>query len=261
MTQKKIIVLSLLIIAGLALLYIFKAPQTPEIKAVKSTNGISYWLQHKALWTPLMHAAYESDAQKIQELIAQGADVNAKTSMQNAGGPIHELSPLARAILAKSFDSIELLLRAGADVQDVFGGEFPGAGIPILGFALDSGSIDIIKTIIDAGANVNQLIEGGIFVEKHKGVRNNPLLTYAIANQMPREVIQLLIQHGADVNQMGYFKVFSLLHIAAATGQADIVRDLLAAGANKHLKNAEGETPIDFARKYGRSEIVEIFGR
>lgn len=126
MKQKKTIVLSLLLITGLALLYIFKIRQTPEITAGKSTNGIAYWLKDKTKWTPLMHAAYESNAQRTQELIAQGTDVNAKPEISaNITGPIHQLSPLALAILAKSLDSTQLLLQAGADVKDVFGGEFP----------------------------------------------------------------------------------------------------------------------------------------
>ena len=60
------------------------------------------------------------------------------------------------------------------------------------------------------------------------------------------------------MNQMDYFKAFSPLHIAAATGQVDIINDLLAAGADRGLKDAEGRMPIDLASGHGHNEIVEI---
>jgi uncharacterized protein len=49
---------------------------------------------------------------------------------------------------------------------------------------------------------------------------------------------------------------YTALMIAAANGFADAVDVLMAAGANKAIKNPEGKTAADFARERGHDELV-----
>lgn len=47
------------------------------------------------------------------------------------------------------------------------------------------------------------------------------------------------------------------LHAASAYGRLDVVRTLLAAGANPHEKNQYGDRGIEFAANYSHSQIVQ----
>ena len=86
-----------------------------------------------------------------------------------------------------------------------------------------------------------------------------------------REIVRLLIEAGADMNartnenvpsEMGPRLVVqgeTPLHFAAICGEAETVQLLLHGGADRHVETALGETPLDYAKKYRRSEaIVEL---
>ena len=45
---------------------------------------------------------------------------------------------------------------------------------------------------------------------------------------------------------------------ASMEGHTEIVRQLLAAGANPHLRNNSGQTALDLAREGWRTEIVRL---
>ena len=66
----------------------------------------------------------------------------------------------------------------------------------------------------------------------------------------------MLIQNGADVDavQNGGF---TALHAAAHNGQIEMIKLLVAAGANPKLKNNKNKTPEDLAREKGHEEVVE----
>ncbi len=81
----------------------------------------------------------------------------------------------------------------------------------------------------------------------------------------------MLIEAGADVNATACVNVRSdwghgyavqgetPLHIAARCGGKEMIGLLLDAGADKAMKTALGETPLDFAKKERRSEdILEV---
>jgi ankyrin repeat protein len=76
------------------------------------------------------------------------------------------------------------------------------------------------------------------------------------------ELMELLLQHGANVNdQVAGTLTYSLrvsrapsanegrtaLHIAALDGRTELVRYLLSKGANPEIKDAGGLKPIDLA--------------
>jgi ankyrin repeat protein len=88
----------------------------------------------------------------------------------------------------------------------------------------------IAAMLIDAGADINAR-------NRHKfaGPGNSPLS--AATYQERVDVVRLLIERGADVNQ-GDNASFTPLHLAAALGYPDIARILLEGGADPNRRSA-----------------------
>ena len=111
---------------------------------------------------------------------------------------------------------------------------------------------DAVRTLLKLGADVNHADSGNF----------TPLLYTAAplrgrflrGTQAERnEIAQMLIRHGADVNHaMGDGHLIgsgqTTLHFAAIDRNADLVRTLLASGANPNVKSNQGYTPLDVAK-------------
>jgi ankyrin repeat protein len=67
-------------------------------------------------------------------------------------------------------------------------------------------------------------------------------------------VIGFLCQHGADPNEGNKAMKSTPLHCAAWNGHADCVSELILRGANPHVKNQDGLTPLDAALRDGRAD-------
>ena len=53
----------------------------------------------------------------------------------------------------------------------------------------------------------------------------------------------------------------TLLHSAVVSGDLDEVHRLLAAGADPHIANRDGKTPVHAAALLGHAAIEELLGR
>jgi len=118
-------------------------------------------------WTPLINAAGKGNLEICKALIKAGADVNASNT--------HGLTPLVQAIGARSdskvLDGLKELKRM------LSGGEDNGN-------VDDGSSLDLIKTLLKAGANPNVLHDEAM------------LLSEAIEND-DKELAELLKKYGA----------------------------------------------------------------
>lgn len=74
------------------------------------------------------------------------------------------------------------------------------------------------------------------------------------------EIVRDLLAHGADVHAR-QDTGFTALHGAAAEGSVEMVRLLLAHGADRFAKNDAGKTPADLARERGREQAAELLLR
>ena len=71
-------------------------------------------------------------------------------------------------------------------------------------------------------------------------------------------VIQLLLDAGAKINKVDTNEHFSALMWAAAEGQPENVKLLLAKGADLSLQDVDGDTAESFAAKAGHTAVAEI---
>jgi ankyrin repeat protein len=79
-----------------------------------------------------------------------------------------------------------------------------------------------------------------------------------------KEVVELLIAHGAEVNakvdHIIFFdqSYFTPLHYAAQGGHKEVVEVLLAHGADVTAKSVKGKTPLKLAEEAGHQDIVDL---
>jgi uncharacterized protein len=71
------------------------------------------------------------------------------------------------------------------------------------------------------------------------------------------EVVRLLIAHGADVNARQQDE-FTPLHGAAENGNIEIVQMLLAANASVNSRKEGGKTPLGIAEEKQRDEVITL---
>ncbi len=125
---------------------------------------------------------------------------------------------------------------------------------------IKSGDIEQIKWCLENGADPNmryhfQTING-------ETITSN-MLRYAIAMQSKHEIIELLLKHGANPNQIDTGDpqnkyLLSPLLRAALLGDAALCKLLIQYGANPNITNESGWTPLMVAATYKKHEVCKL---
>jgi ankyrin repeat protein len=128
---------------------------------------------------------------------------------------------------------VDALLDAGADPRmRGFGGMSP------LHAAALSGQSEIARMLVERGAEVDALDNLG----------RTPLLTYASGAVHNPVILQILLKGGANPNAADQSTDISVLDYVAIQGHANEAELLVTAGANVNARdNRFGETPLHFA--------------
>ena len=172
-------------------------------------------------------------------------------------------------VLAAAGEGDVDLMRALASARPVFGMEDPRGREPIH-VAAASGHADIVAFLIEEiHVSPDDLTDGTAYTAMHWAARGghasvitqlaefqadpnamsnvgNSPLHLAVEYQQLVAIRVMLQLEGLDVNAINA-KGQTPLHIAAAKGQAIVVTQLLAAGANLSIQDIEGRTPGDMA--------------
>ncbi|MBQ9578336.1 MAG: ankyrin repeat domain-containing protein [Ottowia sp.] len=237
--------------------------------------------------TALMMAAFGGHADIVEMLLDSGANVNASD--------IREKTALGIALWRKHLNIAEILLARGADPNADFIKHLIGGRLDIARLLLEHGTNinleaegskrtplmtavffereNLVTFLLDNGANPNIVNARGdtalsIAVDKKltdvaetllaKGASANAALIPAswLGRQ---DVVQFLLEHGADINHAGGVGVkrTPLMH-AAYDGHKDLVAFLLDNGADVHARDAVGMTALRLAELRGYTDIVEI---
>jgi ankyrin len=208
--------------------------------------------------TALQWAAYWDDPVMADLLIGAGANANTANDLG--------VAPLA---LASSGAMADKLLAAGANPNAVSStGESP------LMAAARAGSVDIVKALLDHGADVNA----------REKVRGQTALMWAVSQRHP-DVVRMLLERGADVRartranpQLVYTGEASgagrnradwvmetldrggstALLFAARQGDVESAKLLLAAGASPHEAAADGMSALVLASYSGHGNVATL---
>lgn len=171
------------------------------------------------------------------------------------------LSPLMKAASEKNISEVEKLIKAGEDVNDVTGREWPHGGKPVLRYAIDSGCCELVHILLAAGACPNEFTVSPVITnDKQSNVRNLSLLSHAINSLVPISIIKELLKYGAHID--GTPKImgdWTSLMIAAYRGYTQAVEILLAFGVTvKDVNNQDHKTALDYAREQKHMDIVKM---
>ncbi len=216
-------------------------------------------IQKEGAAKSLVQAAEEGNLELVKKLIAQGADVNASAgdkpwapliaaacaghtqvvklllengSKVNAGDP-YGYTPLHYAIWCDDEEAVRMLVAAGADInrrtseQNEYNAFFE---------AVWNGHKGIIKTFIDAGANVN-----------YKDAYGYTPLHYAVVGNNT-EVAMLFVGTGVSIPDF---------HRAAFEGNLAKVTDFVESGMDVDTKDKVGWTPTYWALSTGHKEVFK----
>jgi ankyrin repeat protein len=173
-------------------------------------------------------AGYFGSAPSIASLLAAGADVQAPEGVRV------RRSPLVLSAMTGDVETTRLLLSRGAE-----------ASSEALSEAVTFGHADVVRTLVDAGANVHITESSGV----------NLLHWAAITNRTA--VIPVLARAGVALNAIDD-KGFTPLMYAATVdvGDTATLKALLDAGADRRIRNDEGRTAFQQARHFRHPQIA-----
>jgi len=255
------------------------AARTGKMDAVKMLLEHGAQVNAKETWggtTALMWAVSERHPDVVKLLIERGADVNAKSYfVPSASGrgfegttpvppkPNQEieefasgmLTPLMFAARENGLESAKLLVKAGANLNA------QGAdGKDALSLALFDGSYDVAEFLVDSHANVNQKdaqrFTALFWAVDRRNMETAPNFPW-METRDPLPIIKKLLDAGADTNAVinstprarmreGSPRLVYATTImrAAFSGDIELVKLLLAHGANPHIISADRETTL-----------------
>ena len=187
--------------------------------------------------TPLLMAALAGGTNRVLELLLDhGADPNSST--------LAGQSPLMAAAIRGNANAIRLLIEKDADVN-----ASNGAGETALMLAATAGNPHSVALLLEKGASASA-----------KSKRNETALGNAATSGVT-EIVRMLLDRGAEVNVRN-IRGYSPLMLAASsdTIPAEVVRLLLAKGADTSYTADYDETALDLAAKRGDTEVTRLLG-
>ena len=255
------------------------AARTGKLDAVRALVDHGGEVNAKESWggtTPLMWAVSERHSNVVQLLLEHGADVNAKSNfVPSASGRGFEgtapvapqadqaieefasgwMTPLMFAAREDDLESAHILIQKGADVNAV-----SADGKDALSLALFNGSYDVASLLIDSHANVNhvdaQRFTPLFWAVDRRNMETAPNFPWMVT-QDPLPVIKKLLDGGADPNAVinstprarmreGSPRIVfaTALMRAAFAGDLELVKLLLAHGADPHIPSSDRETTL-----------------
>ena len=181
----------------------------------------------------LADAAEKMDRPAIRALLRERVDVGAPQ--------IDGMTALHWAAYHDEVEIADLLVRAGADVKAA-----NRYGVTPLSLACTNGNAPLVELLLKAGADPNAPLPGG----------ETPLMTAARTGSVAS--VKALLSRGAAVDSRDDRRGQMALTWAAAEGHADVVRELIGAGADFRARVSSGLSPLLFAVREGRAGVVRV---
>lgn len=202
-----------------------------------SLGGMAASLWQLDDMTPLMRAANDGDTAEIDKLLMRGVDVN---EINSAGA-----TPLIFAASKGKLEAVKFLLKKGADPNIC-----ATHSMCPLWYATD---LNNKKVLITAGAKA--------YVNPDRNALEHPSLHKAAArNQV--DIMELLLNNGADINFSDYYGGNTALAMAVRLGKYEAAKLLIDRGAAlyevTHVPYFEGKTAFEIANEEGFFDVTQL---
>jgi ankyrin repeat protein len=216
-----------------------------RLDQVQSTSGA----------TPINEAAYRGHANVLRYLLQFHPDL--RSPDKRGYGPLDNAirmgkedcallligalpagsfeKPFEAAIRKKEAVVTGALLKRGVPVNDAL-----PSGVTPLAVAASTGSLEVVRMLLTSGANPK--VGGPLEDASLKGFP---------------EVVEILLDHGALVNQLNAPSGSTALYAAASFGKGETVRTLLKHGADASLCGKAGKSPYQAALENGFKQVAE----
>ena len=179
--------------------------------------------------TPLLAACFAGSTKIAKHLLARGADITAKTTMDG----IPDRPTCLHIAAYYNYEALaDVLLAHGAPVDEPM-----DDGATPLFVACKEGHSEVAGRLLGAGADVATTTQ-----KKNLWT----CLHYAAYNNRPA-LVDVLLAHGAPVDEPTTPDArggASPLFVACEKGHTEVARKLLNAGADPHFARADGTTPL-----------------
>ena len=190
--------------------------EDPSLARAKDENGVSV----------IMKATYYGKKDVVATLLESGVELD-----------IFEAAATGRTARLRD------LIADDPSLANIYSPD----GFTPLGFAVFFSQPEIVKALLDAGADVN--------LPSRETMKVTPLASAAAAKQT--DIARVLIANGANVNARAASGHIPL-HEASANGNLELVKLLIDSGADVNAETDDGKTPLDFAIEYKRDDVVDL---
>ncbi len=249
---------------------------------VNSLRGYGWIPLHRAVRG---YALRDSHVDMVKLLVARGAaidtkDVNGSTPLNIATETIMMTSSQGEPPL---YRIVRFLISEGADINSK-----SKYGWPALHWAVSTAQKDLVELLIAKGAGIDSTDWGGS-TPLHWAVHNNReykqrlidltaeikatttgvnaastespkqigIMQSSKVAEISKDLVRLLIAKGANVNAKNKDGDTPLIE-AAKGAELEVVKLLVASGASINVKNKHDITPLENAARNGRADILEL---
>jgi len=182
-------------------------------------------------YTNLTHWAGRGDIKKVEYYIAAGEDINGKD--------YYTMGPVHAAAESRSFDVLKLLMNNGADINlRNFNKETP------LMICSRHGDIPMMKYLIGNNADVTAIAR-----------EKKTALWYAVYSCRKTAPVKLLVENGADVNEL-YDCGSNPLLLAIDCEAYNVAEYLLPVTSDINIMNKFQLTPLNLCAARGKHMIL-----
>ncbi len=245
-------------------------PKTPQsrlffaliVAVLVSIIGRNLYRRH--LTSVLNHAVEAKDVAQVRSLLDSGVDANTKEPDENPRYPGSSLlymvidpfttgSPIGSVQMSPQQEIACLLIQHGADLRDDSTGH---SGY--LQDACNSGSLPVVRCLLEHGANVNytgnssaalqKAVDYGLYAGNMSGSRYSPSADQKVrCLKISRDMVDALRQHGARLTALA----------AVQLEDAGLLREALASGANVNEQRQGEKTALYAAAQQGNLAMTQ----